>query len=130
MGKEAISTPYAPAAIGPYSQAVAAGPFLFTAGQIGLSPGDGVMAEGVAAQTEQALQNLRAVLAAAGCGLDDVVKATVFLASMNDFGTMNGVYEAHFAAPYPARSALEAARLPKDALVEIEVIALRPTGGG
>jgi len=127
MPKQVISTPDAPAAIGPYSQAVVAGPFVFTAGQIGLDPATGQMVDGVVAQTEQVLANLGAVLAAAGCTLADVVKTLVFVADMNDYATINGIYDAHFTAPYPARSAVEAARLPKDALVEIEVVALVPT---
>lgn len=125
MSKEVISTANAPAAIGPYSQAIRAGDYVFTAGQIGLDPATGTMATGVVAQAEQVFKNLEAVLAAAGCTLADVVKTTVFVADMNDYATVNGVYDSHFAAPYPARSAVEAARLPKDALVEIELVAYK-----
>ncbi len=126
MGKQAVSTPNAPAAIGPYSQAVVAGDYVFTAGQIGLDPATGAMADGVVAQTEQVLRNLSAVLDAAGCSFADVVKTTVFVADMRDYAAVNGVYATAFAEPFPGRSAVEAARLPKDALVEIEVVAYRP----
>ncbi len=123
--KQVVSTQLAPAAIGPYSQAIMVGDHVFTAGQLGMEPVSGNLAEGILAQTTQALTNLQAVLAAAGCSLQDVVKTTVFLADMDEFATMNGVYEAFFAEPYPARSAVQAARLPKDGRVEIEAIAVR-----
>lgn len=124
--KQVVATQLAPAAIGPYSQAIMAGDMIFTAGQIGMEPATGNMAQGgILGETTQALSNLQAVLAAAGCGLADVVKTTVFLADMDEFGTMNGVYEAFFPPPYPARSAVQAARLPRDARVEIEAIAVR-----
>ncbi|MCP4868200.1 MAG: RidA family protein [Proteobacteria bacterium] len=126
MARTVVATTDAPAAIGPYSQAIIAGDYVFTAGQIGLDPATGTMREGVVAQAEQVFSNLEAVLAAAGCTLADVVKTTVFVADMNDYATVNGVYDSHFAAPYPARSAVEAARLPKDARVEIELVAYRP----
>lgn len=126
MSRQIIATPAAPAAIGPYSQAVRAGNLLFTAGQIGLDPASGQLVEGVEAQTRQALANLRAVLAAAGTAMDQVVKTTIFLADMNDFARVNAIYGEAFAAEPPARSTVQAAGLPRNALVEIEVIALCP----
>lgn len=126
MEKRAISTGDAPAAIGPYSQAIEAGPFVFTAGQIGLDPETGELAGvDVESQTRRALRNLRAVLEAAGLGMDDVVKTTVFLADLGEYGAVNEVYAEFFAEPYPARSAFAAGRLPRDARVEIEAVALR-----
>jgi 2-iminobutanoate/2-iminopropanoate deaminase len=125
--KTIISTKDAPAAIGPYSQAVQVGNFLFTSGQVALDPATGqVVAGGIAEQTTRVMENLIAVLAAAGLGMTDVVKTTVFLKNMNDFAAMNEIYAKHFApegAVPPARSTVEVARLPKDVLVEIEVIA-------
>ncbi len=119
-----IQTPDAPAAIGPYSQATVAGGFVFTAGQIALDPVTGVLVgDGVAAQTERVFRNLTAILEAAGASLASVVKTTVFLNDMNDFGEMNEVYARFFGDHRPARSTVEAARLPKDALVEIECVA-------
>ncbi len=123
--REVISTPDAPKAIGPYSQAIKAGGFVFTAGQVALDPATGqVIAGDVAAQTECAMKNLAAVLKAAGSGFEKVVRCTVFLKSMNDFAAMNEVYGRYFSAAPPARSTVEVARLPKDTLVEIDVIAL------
>ncbi|HZU08971.1 MAG TPA: RidA family protein [Pseudacidobacterium sp.] len=125
--KQAVSTPRAPAAIGPYSQAVRIGDFLYTSGQVGLDPLSGTVVEGgIEAQTTRAIENLKAVLEAAGTGLKNVVKTTVFLKNMNDFTAMNGIYGTYFAPDgvvAPARSTVEVARLPKDALVEIEAIA-------
>ena len=125
--KQAVSTPRAPAAIGPYSQAVRVGDFLYTSGQVGLDPLSGTVVEGgIEAQTTRAIENLKAVLEAAGTGLKNVVKTTVFLKNMNDFTAMNGIYGTYFAPDgvvAPARSTVEVARLPKDALVEIEAIA-------
>jgi 2-iminobutanoate/2-iminopropanoate deaminase len=122
-----IQTDLAPAAIGPYSQAVCAGGFVFSAGQIGLDPASGeIVGGGVVAEALQAITNLEAVLAAAGCSLGDVVKTTLFLADMRDFTAVNGVYDSRFSAPYPARSAVEASSLPKGALFEIEAVALLP----
>ena len=125
--KAAISTQDAPAAIGPYSQAVRIGNFLYTSGQVALDPASGaVVAGGIAEQTTRVVENLKAVLAAAGTSLDQVVKTTVFLKNMGDFAAMNEVYGRYFAGQgvvVPARSTVEVARLPKDALVEIEVIA-------
>ncbi|MDO4245393.1 RidA family protein [Deinococcus sp. VB343] len=123
--KDIVETADAPAAIGPYSQAVTFGNLVITSGQIPLNPQGELVSGGIAEQTEQVIQNLRAVLAAAGTDLDRVVKTTVFLADMNEFAAMNAVYEQHFAAPYPARSTVQVARLPRDVRVEIEVIAER-----
>ena len=122
--KTVISTDQAPAAIGPYSQAINAGQLIFVSGQLPLDPVSGQLAEGIEAQTRQSLTNARSILEAAGSGLDKVVKTTVFLADMNDFAAMNQVYASFFSGDHPARSAVQAARLPKDALVEIECIAL------
>jgi 2-iminobutanoate/2-iminopropanoate deaminase len=124
MGK-VISTTAAPAAIGPYSQAVRAGDFIFTSGQLGLDPATGALREGVAVQTVQALDNLTAVLAAAGATLDDVVKTTIFLADLADFGTVNELYGARFRGAPPARSTVQVAALPRGGRVEIEVVAYR-----
>ncbi len=123
-----ISTTRAPAAIGPYCQAIHAGGFLFLSGQIPLDPETGQLVEGdIEAQTERVIQNLIAVLAAANAKLDHVVKTTVFLKDMNDFARMNAIYGKHFTSPAPARSTVEAARLPRDVRVEIDLIALAPT---
>lgn len=123
--REIIKTETAPAAIGPYSQAVRAGGFIFASGQIPLDPQTGsIVPGGIGEQTEQVLRNLSAVLEAAGTGLDRVVKTTVFLADMNDFSVMNEVYGRYFEENPPARATVQAARLPRDARVEIEVIAL------
>lgn len=123
--KRAFETPDAPKAIGPYSQAIAANGFVYTAGQVGADPKTGALVEGgIAEQTEQVLKNLEAVLKAAGSSLDDVVKTTVFLADMNDFAKMNEVYARRFKTPFPARSTVQAARLPRDARVEIEAVAI------
>ncbi|MFD3262311.1 RidA family protein [Paenibacillus lentus] len=125
MEKQVLSTTSAPGAIGPYSQGVVIGDVIYTSGQLGLVPETGQFADGVEAQTAQALNNVKAILEAAGSGLEKVVKTTVFLKDMNDFVKVNEVYGSFFAEPYPARSAVEVARLPKDGLVEIEVIALK-----
>ena len=123
--REVIATKDAPQAIGPYSQAIKAAGLVFCSGQIALDPASGTIVAGdVAGQTERVLRNLSAVLAAAGSGLDRVVKTTVFLKNMGDFAAMNEVYGRHFRTAPPARSTVEAARLPKDVLVEIDVIAL------
>jgi 2-iminobutanoate/2-iminopropanoate deaminase len=127
MPKEIIVTDQAPAAIGPYSQAVRVGGLLFCSGQLGLDPATGQMAAGgVAEQAEQALANLKGLLAAAGCGPESVVKTTCFLRDMGDFAAFNAVYARHFPAEFPARSCVAAAGLPKDALVEVEAIAYLP----
>ncbi len=123
--KTIVHTDKAPAAIGPYSQAVKAGGFLFLSGQVALDPASGQVVEGdVRAQTERVLQNLQAVLAAAGSSLAAVVKTTVFLADMNDFAAMNEVYGRFFSGDPPARVTVQVARLPKDVPVEIDLIAL------
>jgi len=127
MSKVAIATTSAPAAIGPYSQAIRAGNLIFTAGQVGVDPAtQQIVAGGITEQTTRAFENLKAILEAAGSSLANVVKTTVFLKNMNDFAAMNAVYGAYFApfpVPLPARSTVEVARLPKDVLVEIELIA-------
>lgn len=124
--KKTVSTNKAPGAIGPYSQGIITDSFMITSGQIPLDPETGVMAEGIKAQTEQSLKNVKAILEEAGFSMNDVVKTTVFLNDMNDFADMNEVYGTFFEeGSYPARSAVEAARLPKDALVEIEAIAVK-----
>ena len=123
--KTAISTKEAPAAIGPYSQAVRVGDMLFASGQVGLDPATGQMvAGGITEQTVRVLENVKAVLAQAGLDLSHVVKTTVFLKTMGDFAAMNEVYARYFPMAPPGRATVEVSRLPKDALVEIEVIAL------
>jgi len=123
--REVIRTADAPAAIGPYSQAIRANGLLFTAGQVALDPVTQQLIEGdISAQTERVLKNLSAILKAAGCGLKDVLRCTVFLKDMSDFTAMNAVYGKYFETAPPARSTVEVSRLPKDALVEIDVIAL------
>ncbi len=124
--RQTINTTAAPAAIGPYSQAVRAGDFIFTSGQIGLDPVTGKLVEGVEAQTRQALANLAVILEAAGATFEDVIKTTIFLADMGDFQTVNMVYAAEFAADPPARSTVQVAALPRRALVEIEMVAYAP----
>ena len=119
----AVSTEKAPAAIGPYSQAVSHNGLLFVSGQLGLDPASGALADGVEAQTRRALQNLAAILAAAGLGPQNVLKATVYVANMDDFALVNQLYAEIFAPPFPAREVVQAARLPKNALVEISAIA-------
>lgn len=124
-GKRAVESPDAPKAIGPYSQAIIANGLIFTAGQVGADPKTGTLVEGgIEAQTEQVLRNIEAVLKASGSSLDDVVKTTVFLADLNDFAKMNEVYAKRFKTPFPARSTVQVARLPRDAKIEIEAIAV------
>jgi 2-iminobutanoate/2-iminopropanoate deaminase len=124
--KKIVRTDRAPAAIGPYSQAVDAGDFVFVAGQVPIVPAEGkIVAERVAGQTRQVLENIKEILAAAGLGLENVVKTTVFLRSMGDFREMNEVYAAYFANDPPARATVEVAGLPLGALVEIEAVAGR-----
>ena len=124
--KEIISTQAAPAAIGPYSQGVGAGGIVITSGQTPLDPATGNFVEGgVAEQTRQSLLNVQAILAAAGLTLENVVKTTVFLKDMNDFAAMNEVYATFFPSNPPARSAVQVGKLPRDAMVEIEAIAVR-----
>jgi 2-iminobutanoate/2-iminopropanoate deaminase len=123
--KQEIKTNRAPQAIGPYSQAIAAQGFIFVSGQIHLHPETGEMISGsIKEQTRQVLENIKAVLEAAGSSLDNVVKTTVFLQDMNDFAQMNEVYATYFRPPYPARSTIQVARLPREARIEIEAIAL------
>lgn len=128
MSKAAISTDRAPAAIGPYSQAVRAGELVFTSGQIALDPETGKMVEGgIEAQTRRVLDNLTAVLSAAGCAWGDVVRTTIYLADMNDFAVVNRLYSERVEGTVlPARSTVQAARLPRDAAVEIDLIACAP----
>ena len=124
--KRAIATVDAPAAVGPYSQAIASGNLLFCAGQIPLVPANGNLVPGdVTAQTERVCQNIRAVLSANGMAFSDVVKTTVYLLTMDDFAAMNAVYAKHFSEPFPARSTVAVAGLPKGARVEIEVTAAK-----
>ena len=123
--REIIATEKGPKAIGPYSQAVKANGFIFTAGQIAFDPATGQLIEGdVARQTARVFENLKAIVEAAGSSLDRAVKATVYLKDMNDFAAMNEVYARYFASSPPARSTVEAARLPRDVLVEIDLIVL------
>lgn len=125
MEKQRIHTENAPAAVGPYSQAIRAGDLIFTAGQTALDPASGALVgDDVAAQTEQVLRNLAAVLAAAGAGFDRVIKTNVYLLTMDDFAAMNAVYARHFPQPFPARTTVAVAALPKGGLVEIECVAL------
>jgi 2-iminobutanoate/2-iminopropanoate deaminase len=122
--REPVSTSHAPAAIGPYSQAIRAGDFLFVSGQIPLDPATGTLVDGdVAAQTHRVLRNLGAILQEAGASFQHVVKTTVYLADMSEFGAMNEVYGSYFPAPSPARATIQAARLPRDVRVEIDFIA-------
>ncbi len=124
MPKHAIASPKAPKAIGPYSAALRAGQLLFVSGQVPLDPDTGMMIDGdIGTQTRQVLQNIGALLEAAGLSLQHVVRTTVFLADMNEFTDMNEAYRTAFVEPYPARSTIQAARLPRDARVEIDVIA-------
>jgi 2-iminobutanoate/2-iminopropanoate deaminase len=123
--REVVSTKNAPQAIGPYSQAIKANGFVFTSGQIAIDPAtQQVVAGDVAAQTDRVLRSVSEILKAAGSGLEKVVRSTVFLKDMNDFAAMNQVYAKYFTSAAPARSTVEVARLPKDVLVEIDVIAL------
>ena len=122
--RQAVSTGTAPAAIGPYSQAIKSGSLLFVSGQIPLDPQTGTLVDGdVAAQARQVFRNLGEILAAAGASFDNVVRVTVYLADMNDFPVMNEVYATYFTTPAPARSTIQAARLPRDARIEIDLIA-------
>lgn len=121
--KTVIATDKAPAAIGPYSQGIRAGALVFTSGQLPIDPATGAFPDTIEAQTKQSLENCKAILTAAGLTMENVVKTTVFLKDMNDFAAMNGVYATFFPSNPPARSAVEVARLPKDARVEIECVA-------
>ncbi|MEA5134989.1 MAG: RidA family protein [Candidatus Fimivivens sp.] len=122
--KQVINTEKAPAAIGPYSQGIKASGIVITSGQLPIDPTTGSMPEGIKAQTSQSMSNCKNVLAASGIGMEKVIKTTVFLSDMNNFASMNEVYATFFEGACPARSAVEVARLPKDALVEIECIAV------
>lgn len=124
MNKQIIKTEKAPGAIGPYSQAVKVGNMVYTSGQLGIDPQTGELGEDLASQAHQVFKNLKAVLEAAGTDMDHVVKTMVFLADMNDFLAVNEIYKKYFTNDYPARSAVEVARLPKDAKLEIEAIAI------
>ena len=123
--KQVLATEQAPAAIGPFSQGIAAGGTVYVSGQLPLDPATGAFPEGIAAQTAQSLKNIQAILAQQGMTLANVVKTTVFLADINDFAEMNKVYGEFFTQPYPARSAVQVAKLPKDAPLEIECIAVK-----
>lgn len=130
MPIQSISTDKAPAAIGPYSQAVVANGMVYTSGQIPIDPSSGqVVTGGIEAQTRQVLDNLKAVLKAAGADIKDAVKVTVFIKDMNNFNTVNGIYGEYFTQAYPARSFVEVARLPRDVGIEIEAVALMPEKG-
>ena len=120
--KKVISTTHAPAAIGPYSQAIEANGFVFASGQIPVNPETGEIPEGIEAQAEQVMKNVKNLLEAAGTSVDQVVKTSVFIKNMDDFATINGIYAKYFAKDCPARSCVEVARLPKDVLIEIEAI--------
>jgi 2-iminobutanoate/2-iminopropanoate deaminase len=126
MTRQAVSSEQAPAALGPYSQAIVAGGFVFCSGTAGIDPATGVAADGIEAQTEQALRNLAAVLEAAGASMADLVKTTIFYADVDDFGRLNEVYARHMPDPPPARSAPANVRLPHGLLVSIEAIAAVP----
>ena len=118
-----IATANAPAAIGPYSQALVVGNLVLTSGQVGIDPGTGKLPEGLEAQAHQVFKNIAAILDAGNTDMSKVIKATVFIKDMNDFGKVNEIYAKYFTEPYPTRSCFEVARLPKDALIECEVIA-------
>ena len=125
--KHAVSTAAAPAALGPYSQGIDAGPFVFVSGQLPVDPATGEIPDDAAAQAERAFANVRAILAAAGLGLEHVAKTTVFLSDLADFAAVNEVYSRMFSAPFPARSCVQAAALPRGARLEVEAIAVRPS---
>lgn len=123
--KKVIATEKAPAAVGPYSQAVQFGNFLFVSGQLGLTLQGSLAGEDVASQARQSLDNIRAILAESGMEFGDVIKTTIFLTDLKDFNLVNGIYQEYFTAPYPARACFQVARLPKDGKVEIEVVAAK-----
>ena len=125
MEKKQIHTEQAPAAIGPYSQAIDLGELVFTSGQIPVCHADGTFSDDIAQQAHQCLQNVKAVLEAAGISMDKVIKTTVFIADMDQFGIINGVYEQYVTKPYPARSCVQVAKLPKGVGIEVEAIALK-----
>lgn len=123
--KKEIATDNAPKAIGPYSQGILWNDLIFASGQIPVNPANGEIPAGIKEQTKQVLENVSAILKSAGSSIENVIKTTVFIKNMNDFAEMNAVYETYFIKPFPARSTVEVARLPKDVLVEIEVIAYK-----
>ena len=123
--KKVISTTNAPAAIGPYSQAIEANGFVFASGQIPVNPATGEVPEGIEAQAEQVMKNMKNLLEAAGTSLENVVKTTVFIQSMDDFGTINGIYSKYFVSECPARSCVEVVKLPKGVLLEMKAIAVK-----
>ena len=125
MSKQAISTSNAPAAVGPYSQGISAGDLIFVSGQLPMTPSGDLITDNIAPATRQSLENVSAILAAAGASMSDVVKVTVFLANMDDFSAMNEVYKEFFSEPFPARAAVAVKTLPKNAPLEIEAIAFR-----
>jgi 2-iminobutanoate/2-iminopropanoate deaminase len=125
MEKKIIATDKAPAAIGPYSQAIEAGGFVFASGQIPVDPATGNIPDGIEAQAKQALTNVKNLMEASGLSMDNIVKTSVFIKDMNDFAKVNEVYATFFESDFPARSCVEVARLPKDVLIEVEVIAAR-----
>ena len=124
MSKTVVKTSDAPAAVGPYSQGIRAGDLIFVSGQLPMTPGGELITDDIAAAADRSLQNVRAVLEAAGASMSNVVKVTVFLADMDDFGAMNEVYKRYFTEPYPARAAIAVKELPKGAPLEIEAIAV------
>ncbi len=124
--KTLVNSEYAPAAAGPYSHAIEANGVVYASGQLPIDLATGQIPEGIEAQTKASMKNLEEVLKAAGCGLNDVVKTTVFLSDINNFGVVNGLYAEYFSAPYPARSCYQVAALPKGALIEVEAIAVKP----
>ena len=123
LQKQVVSTSTAPAAIGPYSQAIIANGFLFLSGQIPIDPETGIVPDGIEAQTQQVLKNMSAILSSVSLSTENVVKTTIFLKNMDDFATVNAIYASYFPANPPARSTVQIARLPKDVLIEIEAIA-------
>jgi 2-iminobutanoate/2-iminopropanoate deaminase len=129
MSRHAVSSDQAPAALGPYSQAIVAGSFVFCSGTVGIDPATGAVADGVEAQTEQALGNVAAILEAAGASMADLVKTTIFYADVEDFARLNEVYARHMPDPPPARSAPANVKLPRGLLVSIDAIAVLPTEG-
>lgn len=128
MTRRAVSSPRAPAALGPYSQAIVAGGFVFCSGTAGIDPATGSAPDGIEAQTEQALVNLAAVLEAAGASMDDLVRTTIFYADVEDFAALNAVYARHMPDPPPARSAPANVRLPRGLLISIDAVAVLPSG--
>lgn len=123
--KSVVTPPKAPKAVGPYSQGIVVGDLVFTSGQLPLNPATNEMPTGIEAQTKQSLDNVKAVLEAAGSSMDKVVKVTIFLKDLNDFTVVNGIYGKYFTKDFPARSCVQVARIPKDALIEIEAIAVK-----